>query len=110
MERLVMSNTGKTLLATINGMGFPCFRYPKAVPGQERRDQIVMPGYYYNEPLAQIEHWSLPAKWNAIMADHASNNKGLILDGFQSVLPFEDIEHMISSLNVWKSYMDKLGE
>ena len=99
-----MSTKEKTLLATLNGMGFPVVRYPRG--GAET---ISESGFYFNQPSAQIEHWSTLAPWNQILADHSSNKLGMICDGYQSILPFEDLEHMLSSLKVWKAFIDKQG-
>jgi hypothetical protein len=40
------------------------------------------------------------------MADHFSNEQGLINDGFVSVLHSDDMEHLIKTMTIWKNHLE----
>lgn len=93
----------KEIISTLSGRGFDVKEYPG-------RDQIEEPGYYFNDETCQIEHWSEECDYNRIMGlHHYSNEKGLIQDGFQSVLPFSDVEELVQSIEIWDKHLVKYG-
>lgn len=93
-----------TIFNTLNGQGIEILEYPEG--GMQEIDQ---PGFYYNSQSAQIEHWSLPCEYNSPMISHFSNKNGIIQDGFQSVLAFEDIIGLKNSIQNWNEHLKKYG-
>lgn len=95
--------SSEKIISILSGRGFEV----KPHPG---RDNIDSPGYYFNDDTLQIEHWSEECEYNRIMGlHHYNNDKGLIQDGFQSVLPFSDAEELVQSIEIWDKHLVKYG-
>ena len=90
--------------STLSGQGIEILEYPEG-----GMDEIAEPGFYYNAQAVQIEHWSHPCEYNRVMASHFSNRNGIIQDGFQSVLAFEDIVGLKNSIQNWNEHLKKYG-
>lgn len=93
-----------TIFSTLNGQGIEILPYPDG-----GMDEIAAPGFYYNWQTAHIEHWSLPCDYNNVMQSHFSNKNGIIQDGFQSVLPFEDISGLSTAIKNWNEHLIRYG-
>lgn len=92
------------IFSILSGQTIDIYEYPDG--GFE---DIAEPGYYYNRQALQIEHWSLLCDYNRIMASHFSNRNGIIKDGFQSVLAFEDITGLVEAIKNWNNHLIKYG-
>jgi hypothetical protein len=91
------------IISILSGHGFEVKKYLSP-------DSIKKPGFYFNEKSFQIEHWSKECGYNRVMALYNQKNKsGLIQDGWQSVLHFEDVDRLIQSIKVWDNHLTKYG-
>jgi hypothetical protein len=97
-------DSSETIISTLNGQGLEVFEYPDG-----GMDEIAAPGFYFNHQTASIEHWSLPCDYNNVMQSHFSNKNGIIQDGFQSVLPFEDIMDLSDKIKNWNEHLIRYG-
>jgi len=88
----------------LSGQGIEILEYPDG-----GMDEIRDPGFYYNPLAVQIEHWSLPCEYNNVMRSHFSNKNGIIQDGFQSVLAFEDITGLSAAIQNWNKHLIRYG-
>ena len=92
------------IIDTLNTLGFDLKKHPG------NKDEILEPGFYLNEDMCQIEHWSGECEYNKVMGLHDfKNESGLIRDGWQSTLPFEDIEGLVNSIEIWDRHLQKYG-
>lgn len=94
----------QTILDGLNGLEYEVYPYPDL-----GMDEITEPGFYYNDRACQVEHWSLPCEYNRVMASHFSNKHGIIQDGFQSTLAFEDFHSLRNSIQNWNEHLKKYG-
>lgn len=91
------------IISFLNTRGFEVYQHPGL-------NNIERPGYYFNEETCQIEHWSEECDYNRVMGLHNySNDKGLIQDGFQSILVFSDAEELVQSIEIWDKHLVKYG-
>ncbi len=100
----MIEKSGDLISSTLNGLGFNILRYP-----DNGMDEITEPGFYYNSQAAQIEHWSEPCEYNNPMRSNFSNRNGIIQDGFQSVLAFEDINGLSAAIDNWNKHLIRYG-
>lgn len=98
------SEISATIISILNGCGVKVFPYPKG-----GRNDVDKPGFYWNAALNQIEHWSIICEYNAVMASTQMNVKGLINDGFQSILGFEDSDHFAKNIVNWQKHLIRHG-
>ena len=92
----------KEIINFLNGHGFKI----SESPGSENIDK---PGFYYNDDSCRIEHWSEECDYNKIMAFDEKNGNGLIKDGFQSIIGFENLDGLIKTIEVWDAHLKKYG-
>jgi hypothetical protein len=97
-------DNSQTISSILSGQGIEILEYPEG-----GMDEIEQPGFYYNSQAAQIEHWSEPCEYNNVMRSHFSNRHGIIQDGFQSVLAFEDIVGLSNSIQNWHKHLIRYG-
>ena len=89
--------TPNLILSCLNQLDFRIMPRTDSAVGEQ--------GFYYNAELLRIEHWSELCDFNYPLLDHFSNEKGMINDGFLSVMAFDDIDHLIKNMNTWKNYL-----
>ncbi len=88
----------------LSGQGIEIHEYPEGGV-----DEIEEMGFYYNPKAVQIEHWSAPCEYNSAMQSHFSNRNGIIQDGFQSLLPFDDIIGLSAAIQNWNEHLTRYG-
>lgn len=92
------------ILSILKAQGFDVQNHPG------NADAIDQAGYYFNSEACQIEHWSTECEYNKVLGFHnCKNANGLIRDGWQSILPFEDVEGLIQSIEVWDRHLIRYG-
>ena len=92
------------IISFLNGRGYSLRKHPGD------KNEISEPGFYFNDETCQIEHWSTECDYNRVMGLHNFKNEaGLIQDGWQSVLPFEDVDGLVQSIEVWDRHLTKYG-
>lgn len=98
------SGSSEQIISILNGQGIEVKDYP-----EDGLEDIADPGFYFNSRIGNIEHWSLLCPYNAVMASHFSNTRGIIQDGFQSIFAFEDIDQLIDTMKNWTKHLMRYG-
>lgn len=68
---------------------------------------IVRSGFYTSG--TNIEHWSKPCEYTRALSHAPTNDHGLLLDGFISLIGNDDIEQIAEQVHNWAKHLDKYG-
>lgn len=97
-----MKNDPLDMISSIlSGQEFSVLPYPKG--------GVREPGYYFNQKNLTVEHFSKPCAYNEIIAKHATNEHGLVLDGFQSITGCDDADSFLEIMKNWNKHLKRYG-